>query len=337
MVNKGKLYRIPNLDNYYITKESIIYFKNKELKRKEILGDLYVIINNDYYLVAELMLKTFVGTIDLSIGFYDGDRLNTKMKNLYYIIKEINKIDEETICISNINFKRIYGYNNYYVSKCGIVYSLHTERFLTKSHNSSTVRYPRVSLQPNEGKSRHGNREFIHHIVFKTYVTADIPKGYEIDHIDCNPWNCDLSNLQLLTKKQNSEKRYNLYSWSFEQLHYICKCLEDDVPLIDIGKGLNMTSSKDLDRLGILIINLRKRIIWQRISSMYYIDNWNAAKNRRYGSRLFTDEQVKDIYYAANTNKRGIIVSLAKKYKTSEQTIRDIKYKRRYNYILDDL
>ena len=49
------------------------------------------------------------------------------------------------------------------------------------------------------------------------WFNGQIPQGYDIDHIDNNPMNNNLSNLQLLTRKENLAKRgcgrnqYNYY------------------------------------------------------------------------------------------------------------------------------
>lgn len=45
----------------------------------------------------------------------------------------------------------------------------------------------------------------IHRIVWETFI-GEIPEGYEIDHIDSNKENNALSNLQLLTHKENINK-----------------------------------------------------------------------------------------------------------------------------------
>lgn len=46
---------------------------------------------------------------------------------------------------------------------------------------------------------------YLHRLVWLAYK-GDIPEGYEIDHKDDDKSNCDLLNLQLLTRKQNMDK-----------------------------------------------------------------------------------------------------------------------------------
>ena len=40
------------------------------------------------------------------------------------------------------------------------------------------------------------------------YFIGDIPDNYDIDHIDNNPYNNQLSNLRLLTREENLRKRF---------------------------------------------------------------------------------------------------------------------------------
>ena len=46
----------------------------------------------------------------------------------------------------------------------------------------------------------------IHRLIYSNLV-GEIPKGYEIDHIDRNRHNNNLSNLRLVTKKENNQNK----------------------------------------------------------------------------------------------------------------------------------
>ena len=48
-------------------------------------------------------------------------------------------------------------------------------------------------------------RKYAHVLVWEAFK-GEIPEGYEVDHIDDNKQNNQLSNLQLLTRKQNMAK-----------------------------------------------------------------------------------------------------------------------------------
>lgn len=43
----------------------------------------------------------------------------------------------------------------------------------------------------------------MHRLIWQYYHKQEIPKGYEIDHIDTNPSNNSISNLRLCTRKEN--------------------------------------------------------------------------------------------------------------------------------------
>ena len=45
----------------------------------------------------------------------------------------------------------------------------------------------------------------VHRLIYETFI-GEIPKGMEVDHIDSNPLNNRLDNLQLLTSSKNKQK-----------------------------------------------------------------------------------------------------------------------------------
>lgn len=51
-----------------------------------------------------------------------------------------------------------------------------------------------------------GNTYYMHHIVYQCFK-GEIPEGYEVDHIDNNPQNNNIDNLQVLTIADNRKKR----------------------------------------------------------------------------------------------------------------------------------
>ena len=51
--------------------------------------------------------------------------------------------------------------------------------------------------------------DYLHRIVFRTFI-SEIPKGYEIDHIDGNKLNNNINNLRLVTHKENYENPITL-------------------------------------------------------------------------------------------------------------------------------
>lgn len=86
-----------------------------------------------------------------------------------------------------------------YVTKGGLVYRYDSKQDklvlckLSNSHNYKIV----TCQQPKKG-----NVVFIHRLVYETFV-GEIPQGYEIDHIDGDKQNNDLSNLRCVNHADN--------------------------------------------------------------------------------------------------------------------------------------
>ena len=104
--------------------------------------------------------------------------------------------------------KFIEGYDAYEITEEGQVFSHKGKkpRLLKPQPASQSKKgYLQVRLYDNSGKL--GKLQYVHRLVY-THFVGDIPEGLEIDHIDGNPRNNTLSNLQLLSRRDNTDK-YN--------------------------------------------------------------------------------------------------------------------------------
>jgi len=63
----------------------------------------------------------------------------------------------------------------------------------------------KVILNKRNHKKKLPDQVYIHRIMWETYK-GEIPQGMTVDHIDNNPKNNHISNLQLMTQSQNSTK-----------------------------------------------------------------------------------------------------------------------------------
>lgn len=63
-------------------------------------------------------------------------------------------------------------------------------------------------------------RKYLHTLVWETF-NGDIPDGMEINHIDHNKYNCSLSNLELVTHKQNMIAMMEYYGRSKKQVQLV--------------------------------------------------------------------------------------------------------------------
>lgn len=96
-------------------------------------------------------------------------------------------------------FKTIDGYEDYEVSTWGRVFNRRTGNFLTPYHHHKG--YLRVDLKNGKGIK--------HFKVHRLVATAFIPNPEgkpQVNHIDGNPGNNSVTNLEWVTNKENREK-----------------------------------------------------------------------------------------------------------------------------------
>ena len=110
---------------------------------------------------------------------------------------------------------QLKDYPGYSITENGKVYSYRqTKRRQLKQRvvSQSKKGYLQVSLynercKRNEKGQLLPKQVYVHRLVWKTF-RGEIPKGKEIDHIDNNPRNNHIDNLQLVTRRNNMLK-YN--------------------------------------------------------------------------------------------------------------------------------
>lgn len=99
--------------------------------------------------------------------------------------------------------KLIKDFPNYAISEYGVVKNVKTGRILKSNPNTKGYLIIQISNKPIIKTIT------IHKLVYVTYV-GEIPKGFEINHIDGNKRNNHYSNLELVTKKENMIKAVEL-------------------------------------------------------------------------------------------------------------------------------
>jgi len=106
----------------------------------------------------------------------------------------------------------IDGYKNYIVTSTGYVISnkQYKPRILRPQKASQSKKgYYQIRLFNKEYPK--GRLQYLHRLVYESFV-GEIPKGKEIDHIDGDTTNNDISNLQLLGPRENKLKGID-YNW----------------------------------------------------------------------------------------------------------------------------
>ena len=109
--------------------------------------------------------------------------------------------DREYIEFQGIKFFWHPFYKDYLASRCGKILSLKYKEKRILKLNTLRNGYLYFGLHINN-KKRH---YLIHRFVFETFKGV-IPKGMETDHVDEDKKNNSISNLQLLSHKENVRK-----------------------------------------------------------------------------------------------------------------------------------
>lgn len=145
----------------------------------------------------------------------DENKLNNHVSNLQWVTAKENyekhlkkngykKRDKPKYYINNLDGEewRIFPENELYsISSCGRVKNNKTNRLLKLDESQ---KYTRISL--NDKK-----HYYLHRLVYCTFYNDFNLDGYVIDHIDSNPRNNNLYNLQKITQQENclKQERFN--------------------------------------------------------------------------------------------------------------------------------
>ena len=96
-------------------------------------------------------------------------------------------------------WKEIKDYPDYEISSLGRIWSKKSKIFM-KSHNaSSSDLHQKVKLSYN-GESK---KFFVHRLVMLAFSPIENPELFQVNHIDGNPLNNTLENLEWVTEKEN--------------------------------------------------------------------------------------------------------------------------------------
>lgn len=141
-------------------------------------------------------------------------------------------------------WKSVKGYPNYQVSNRGELKYLRDGKWHNKNLRPNKLGYVRVTLHKNNS-SRHFRMA---DLVISHFTNLKVGKDQVIDHIDCVPYHNWVTNLRVISRKENT-KRANLYSYGLKLGTRVGKGFTD---LDSIATVLNGTETGELEKLGTL-------------------------------------------------------------------------------------
>ena len=267
----------------------------------------------------------FIGELLGKIEYKDCNSDNISIKNLYTAL-EIEVISNKLITINSIEFSQIPGYDNYYISKNGTVFSKKRNILLIRNFNHAG--YPTVALVDNSG---YRSPKKVHRLVYLTY-NGNLIDGMVIDHLDGNKQNPNYKNLEQISAHENVYRAIDMSlmnsRFSIDEIHQLCKLLEDNTPTIEIMNILDIPQNQENYRALIhLVHRIRSGKSYTNISKKYNISKKVSGLNKK--DRIFDSKDIIDIRDLFDS-KMLTIQELAIKYNCTTKTISDIVYYKKW-------
>ena len=121
--------------------------------------------------------------------------------------------------------QKIANFEKYEISDTGLVISMARKKptiLKPQKVSQSKKKYLQVRLFNEKTINKKGKKVgklfYVHRLMWQTFV-GEIPEGYEIDHIDNNPHNNELSNLQCIERRENVLRHYHRADIRYLRLH----------------------------------------------------------------------------------------------------------------------
>jgi len=187
--------------------------------------------------------------------------IQKRIKNKIYfnssdIEKYLSDINSDVIVKNDIEFRKIPISKIHYVSKCGKYLSISTPDLTIYEPNFQSDGYCRFTITLKNGKQ---TKVCTHRAVYMAWI-GEIKEGMEIDHIDSNNRNNNISNLRQISHKDNCKFQHKNfkgnYKLSKEKVFAIRK-EPSELTLRELSEKYNISKSQ--------ISNIRRFVSFKNI------------------------------------------------------------------------
>ena len=250
---------------------------------------------------------------------------------------------KKLICNSKYEFR-----SRYFADDSGHIWSESKQSFLSEYEDKNG--YKKVVLMTTDKPSGRGHRFSVHRLIMETFYPVDNMYALQVDHINGNCQDNSLSNLRWATVNENLNNpntKPNRRVYDQDGTHNANAKLTDEQLenfVDDINSG-NYTRKQICQKYNICDETLRKIINRQTYKDVKLFDSLNpkftsnysrevqGAKNPR--SKL-NEKQVKEIINILLTTQETYS-SIAKKYNVSPSAISNIKNKKTWKYLTENI
>ena len=201
-------------------------------------------------------------------------------------------------------WKTVKDYPNYKISNRGELKYLRAGKWYKKHLKPNDDGYVRVTLH----KDRSSNHFKMADLVISHFTDLKVGKDQVIDHIDCVPYHNWVTNLQVISRKENTQ-RANLYSYGLKLGTRIGKSFTD---LDSLAIVLNAIETGELEQKGIT----------QFIKENSVFNSMSLKSARSYISKILSDKRCNQVKLST--------LKVLRKFKT---TIYDITVEDHHSYI----
>ena len=222
----------------------------------------------------KLILYHLCGKCSLKMKYYDRTDLPA-FDNIAYIIKNVFRTsDPKIILIDGEEFKNIPDHPNYWINRSGVIYSMMYNKIL--HHKINRYGYHTIGLGTGEKDGR--KWKMIQRLVYYTWTGKQSNPDMDINHLNMDPNNNDLSNLEECTPQENIRHAYlnnGRALWTAEEIDEICKDIIYGKSTVEIYEKFKDKKNISYDGIKELYWHLAHHSkFWKDISSKYNFDDY---------------------------------------------------------------